>query len=152
LLLLSIKNHVETHAAWGLARGLVTPPAQTWCLGYASVLGTSQRTRGAWAPASVVFTPLRACGVALLAQCWTHPLRTGGAWVHAPVLGTSLRTHDAWVVYLGAGHTPAHTWCLGTPRPNYPWASHAIELKIVLGHWLCRAQNRLGSWANFLWK
>jgi len=44
----------------------------------------------------------------------------------------------------GLGTPTAHTWCLGTPRPNYPWAPLSAEPKIVLGHWLCRAQNRLG--------
>jgi len=136
-ILLSVRHALHAHGAWALAWGLGTLPAHTWPLGYASVLGTSHHTRGAWACASVVGTPLRTRGAELLPQCC-------GAWAPVSVLGTPLFTRGALAVCLGAGYTPAHTWRLGTPRRNYPWALHAAESKVALDHWLCRAQNRLG--------
>jgi len=67
-----------------------------------------------------VSTPLRTRGAELLPQCWAHPLRTCGAWAPVFVLGTPLFTRGALAVCLGAGHTPALMWRLGTPRLNYP--------------------------------
>jgi len=104
--------------------------------------------------------PLRTRSAWAMPHCWAYPsthnfwalasvvgipLRTRGVWALTSVLGTPLHTCGAWAVYLGAGHTPAHTWRSGTPRPNFPWAPHVAKPKIVLGHWLCRAQNRFGS-------
>jgi len=75
---------------------------------------------------------------------WAHPLCPRGAWV-LPQCCAHPYTHltlglPAW----GLGTPTTHTWRLGTPRPNYLWASHSAEPKIALGHWLCRAQNRFG--------
>ena len=145
MLLLSKKNHVGTRGTWASAWGQGTPPAHTLCLGYASMLGTSQRTHGAWAPASVVSTPLRTRDADLLSQCWAHLLLTRGAWAPASILGIPLRTRGAWAVCLRAGHTPAHMWRLGTLRSKYPGAPHSAEPEIALSHWLYMTQNRLDS-------
>jgi hypothetical protein len=101
-------------------------------------------TRGAWAPVWGWAHPLRTRDAWAMPPCWAHPsahvvlglcFRCGHTLTHTWCLGS----------YLCAGHTPAHTWRSGTPRPNFPWAPHAAKPKIVLGHWLCRAQNRFGS-------
>jgi len=48
----------------------------------------TKRTRGTWALASILDTPLRTCGT----------------WASVSVLGTPLRTHGAWALCMGGGH------------------------------------------------
>jgi hypothetical protein len=59
---------------------------------------------------------------------WGHPQRTRDAWT-LPMGWTLPSAHIAfkrrWV---------EDKWCLGSPRPNYPWAPHAIKVKIALGY------------------
>ena len=120
-----------TRGAWACLRaGHI--PMHTWRLGSCLSCGHTLRTYGA----------------ALLPQCWARSLHTHDAWAPASVLETPMHTHGAWAVCLRAGHTPAHMWRLGTPRPNYPWPPYASEPKIALNYWLCRGQNRLGLCMN----
>jgi len=78
-----------TRGAWAAAWGLGTPPYTTWCLGLASVLGSSLR--------HLVFR-LPTCGL-------STPQRTHATWASlpwptpAPYLGTP----GAWVTPLTQG-------------------------------------------------
>jgi len=71
-------------------------------------------THGAWAAAWRLGTP--PCAHVALGL-----LPKAHMWHFDPVsvLGTLMHTRGAWIAYLGAWHTPAHTWCLGSSRPNY---------------------------------
>jgi hypothetical protein len=88
------------HVTLGLCLRVGHIPAHMWRLGYASVSGTSQRTCGAWALASVLGTPCAHMAFGLLPVGWalpsahvalklhlvSHdwvPLGTNGAWVMA---------------------------------------------------------------------
>ena len=117
----------------GSCLGASHTPAHTWRLGYASVLSTSQHPYSAWALALVLGTPCTHVVFELLPLCWAHP------FAHMTF---------GLAICLGARYTPTHTWHLGTLRLDYPLTSHAAKPKIVLGHWLCKAQNKLGCCAH----
>jgi hypothetical protein len=140
------------HEGWG----------HLWRLGSTSVLGTFQRTRGAWALASVLGTPcahvaLRYCSVlgtpcthmvlGLLPGGWAHSLHIRGPWAmpqcwahpttHVALgLVPRLWAHPCAHVALSYCLSAAHMWRLGSCLCAGHTSFHTWRFGCLLGCWI----------------